>query len=253
MKSNLFLLTAFFSLFFLTYTQKTIPKYDFIHDNLFFMKDPNLSRNLSYGSPELPRHLYDLKSNREFPFSPNLNSVLPPGLTFNGYNPVTLENSVVQMVSCATQLNGYEDKDLGVFNLEPNLYCNPLTTRFIPGLTCCAPQPPDQIAVRLLLFKPKTSQVTELDFRARRRPNILPDTGKIVYLIHGYLDNVTDSKWIQPVARAWNQRGASVIAVDWKFGCQDFFQATSNVRTVGAVVGLSIVNWRVSVSLVLSS
>lgn len=229
----------------------TIPDEDFIHDSEFFMQDPEVRKNLTYGSPVLPRHLYDLKidprqvTGRQFPISPNLNSVLPPGLTFNGYNPVALEASVLQMEKCATQLGGYRDPDLGVMKLEPNLFCTPSTARFIPGLTCCAPQPPDQFAIRLLLFKPRTSRVTELNFRSKTRPITLPDHGRIVYLIHGWLDNVTDSKWVQPVARAFNDRGAHVILVDWKFGNSDYFQAASNCRTVGAVVGLTIINWRV--------
>ena len=146
---------------------------------------------------------------------------------------------------CVSNPNGFNDPDLGRFRLDPELYCNPATTRFIPGLTCCAPQSPEDNGIRLLLFQ-RGKKPLELNWRQRRRPEELGSRERIVYLINGYLDNVTDSVWIQPTARAWNRRGASVIVIDWRYGSNAFFVACSNVRTVGAVVGFTIINWRVN-------
>ena len=174
------------------------------------------------------------QDSRAFPFSPNLNSVLPLGLQFQGFNPNALENAVLRLMTCASQLDGFTDKDLGAFNLDPSIYCTPQTTRFIPEITCCAPQPPERIPPRLLFFQPGTLQVTELDLRAKGRPRILSNQGKVVYLIHGYLDSVTDSVWIRPVARAWNDRGANVIADDWRFGSVYYFQSLANASVTGS-------------------
>ena len=280
---TLFIVMFLFSIKLMNGTIK-VTNEDLIHDTFFFLQNESFKNSLKYGSKYLPRHLYDFnritsKSRTNEIVSSgetSLNQVLPVGLQNPVVDPKFLLTAIVQLTDCATH-EGYSDPDLGTFNLDPEIYCTPLTLRFIPFITCCAPETPEQISIRLLLFLPNTpssqsdfglpssydrpvygrpgnvdfNQGTELNWRSKRRPQLIPPKGKIVYLIHGLAENVTDSVWLRPVALAWNARGAAVIIVDWKFGARAYPpQVAVNVRTVGAVVGYSIVTWKVTKNLV---
>ena len=51
---------------------------------------------------------------------------------------------------------------------------------------------------------------------------------------------------MQPVRVAYQKLGADVILIDWRKGNQfNYWQASSNVRTVGAMVGQLITKWNI--------
>lgn len=70
---------------------------------------------------------------------------------------------------------------------------------------------------------------------------------KIVYLAHGFMETIGSSKWVNKTRDGYLRRGASVVVVDWGHLNQiQYFQAISNLRTVGRVIGYSILQWGVS-------
>ena len=132
--------------------------------------------------------------------------------------------------------------------LEPLLYCDPKTYRFVRGLTCCAPQAPSNNFPRFYLYTP-TSNVkkngTLLNWRRVSDGKRLGE-GPVVYLIHGWSETFETSVWLQSAIYAWTRkRLRNVVFVDWSGdeGNKYYFQTAANVRTVGRAVGHSILNW----------
>lgn len=276
---------------------------DVNHDADYFLSNESFKSSLKYGSPFLPRHLYDF-SHLYAKYNPirtrstyNITTSTRHDFdTINanrdivyGYSPypkywhlppdflkLALINMMVTMEPCltsSTSTTGFTDPDLGTFNLDPDIYCQPASTRFIPGSTCCLPRRPRQLALRLLLFPSGRGKyfnynhydyhlngearavntnygpvdgppVTELYWRSKSRPPLVPSKGKVVFLIHGGGDNVNTSQWLRPAARAWNEKGATVLVLDWKDTARAYtFQAVADIRVIGAIIGHTLIKW----------
>ena len=160
-----------------------------------------------------------------------------------------------QMKPCLYNPFGYNDPDLGHVGLEPILYCDPRTFRFIRAFTCCSPSPPTPNFPLLRLYKPNNSDRDEsnfegiiLNWRDRTEAGKL-DPGQVVYLIHGWSEKLNTSVWLKSAVEAWTKkRNTQVIVVDWTMenGNKYYFQTAANVRTVGKVIGFSILNWNIN-------
>lgn len=158
-----------------------------------------------------------------------------------------------QIKPCLYHPFGYDDSDLGHVSLEPIQYCDPRTFRFIRAFTCCSPAPPTKNFPLLRLYKPVDStrdydynnEGVVLNWRDRSEKRKL-DPGPVVYLVHGWSEKLNTSVWLKPAVEAWTRtRGRQVIVVDWTGdnGNKYYFQTAANVRTVGKVIGFSILNW----------
>ena len=62
---------------------------------------------------------------------------------------------------------------------------------------------------------------------------------KVVIATHGYLERANPGTWIYNLKNGWLERDAShVVIVDWKKGNRvNYFQAASNVRVIGMMIG----------------
>lgn len=132
-------------------------------------------------------------------------------------------------------------------DLNPELYCDPRTFRFVPGFTCCTPEPPEVLKPVFTLhrrFKPP--QI--LDWTDPRESKKI-GYGKVIILVHGWSETLETSVWIMHAAKAFVSRGFPTIVVDWREGNKYYFQTCANVRTIGAVIGYSILAWKVRLSL----
>lgn len=91
-----------------------------------------------------------------------------------------------------------------------------------------------------------------LDFRNRGEKSLLPKSGRIVFIIHGWVEKMNTSPWMVPMKDAFLSTGQAdaVVFVDWRYGNQiHYWQAAANVRVVGAIIGRAILNWDVSFNL----
>ena len=156
-----------------------------------------------------------------------------------------------QIKSCLYNPFGYDDPDLGHVSLEPIHYCDPRTFRFIRAFTCCSPAPPTKNFPLLRLYKPvdgirdANDGGIILNWRDRTEKRKL-DPGHVVFLVHGWSEKLNTSVWLKNAVEAWTKsRGRQVIVVDWTGdnGNKYYFQTAANVRTVGKVIGFSIMNW----------
>lgn len=133
-------------------------------------------------------------------------------------------------------------------NLDPVNYCNPRTLRFLKGISCCAPQAPTDNFPLFRLYTSDsdvTGDGTPLNWRNGSEVYKLGD-GQIIYLIHGWSETFNTSLWLQKGVEAWTRaRNRTVIVVDWSGdeGNKYYFQTAVNARTVGMVVGFSILKW----------
>lgn len=131
-------------------------------------------------------------------------------------------------------------------SLNPELYCDPRTFRFVLGYTCCSPEPPEVLKpVFTLHRKSKPPQV--IDWKDSREAKKI-GYGKVIILVHGWSETLETSVWIMHAAKAFVSRGFPTIVVDWREGNKYYFQTCANVRTIGAVIGYSILTWKVSTS-----
>ena len=116
----------------------------------------------------------------------------------------------------------------------------------IPGLTCCSPQSPDMIDTKLLLFR-KNRGVFYLDWRNPNHGDLLRNETRVVFVAHGYLEKISFSQWITDLVTGYNEMGYAVVVVDWRGGNSlQYWQATANIRTVGATLAHAIGSWNIA-------
>ena len=106
---------------------------------------------------------------------------------------------------------------------------------------CCIPQKPKDIGVRFHIFTQDESHtpVTMTWEGINTRRDYLVNPTKVVIVTHGYLERANPGTWIYDFKNGWLHRDAShVIIVDWKQGNRiNYFQAASNVRILGMMIG----------------
>ena len=65
-------------------------------------------------------------------------------------------------------------------------------------------------------------------------------------MTHGWIENMASTNWITAVRDAYNDKGLPVILIDWRRGNGiQYWQASANLRIVGAMVGKAIMNWNI--------
>lgn len=141
---------------------------------------------------------------------------------------------------------GYSAPYIGHVTLEPLKYCDVRTFRFIKGVTCCGPQPPNETFPAFRLYLPGQENPpngTILDWRDPSEVSKIME-GKVIFLIHGWSENVNTSVWLRKAVDGWTcKRNTQVIVVDWHEGNKYYFQTIANVRTIGKVIGYALINW----------
>lgn len=164
-------------------------------------------------------------------------------------NKITRRKTVIVKVM-PRELNGCllvdktDDQYLGSLYRNKSFYCTSRTQRVPANVRCCTPR--DSSQVRLLISKTGMAE-KEVKFYDQEGMNLLKTSPVIVYVVHGFEEKISTSAWVNRVRDAYVKIGAGVVVVDWGTLNQDpYFQAIANVRTVGAVVGSSILKWDVS-------
>ena len=106
---------------------------------------------------------------------------------------------------------------------------------------------PEAMGVQLRLSHLKQREERLLDFRdPGDRVHLLP-TGRVVFIIHGWLERTTSHRWIVTMRDTFVSYGESVIVVDWRKGnAGQYWQSLSNTRVVGAMLGRAILNWDIA-------
>lgn len=121
------------------------------------------------------------------------------------------------------------------------------TVRNVPGVTCCAPQNPDIIDTKLLFFR-RGNKTRVLNWRNPEEANDLQtESGRIVFIVHGWTEKISFSQWITDMVNGFTAMGDGAIVVDWRGGNSiHYWQASANIRTVGAVIGHAIGSWGIA-------
>ena len=141
---------------------------------------------------------------------------------------------------------GFTDPHIGKMELNPELYCDTRTFRFVPGYTCCSPEPPNVLKPVFILHRKSKAPVI-LDWTDPKEARKI-GYGKVIILVHGWSETLDTSVWIKHAAEAFVSRGFPTVVVDWREGNKYYFQTCANVRTIGAVIGYSILVWKVWMS-----
>ena len=173
-------------------------------------------------------------------------------LTFtaiDGGNPLTAAQGFGTLKSAykCMAANGYTDPDLGTVRLaadacQTNLQTGVWCPRMI---MCCQPQKPSEVIYQYRFYD-KSGQLSQLTWNDKTVPAGFAQCSKIVFVIHGYLENLDMSSWPKIIIDGWVSRGACVIGVDWRLGNGvQYFQSSANVETVGRAVAVSINNWQI--------
>ena len=89
----------------------------------------------------------------------------------------------------------HSDKYLGTLYKNESFYCNTDTQRVPVGIFCCSPQPPDK--VRFFAYTPDGNMDdTEIKFYHEDGAKMFEDQIKVVYIIHGFMERITNSRFI---------------------------------------------------------
>lgn len=135
----------------------------------------------------------------------------------------------------------WTDKYLGTVRRDGHKYCDPNCGRIVSGFLCCIPQKPKDVDVKFQIYRrdrhhtPETLSWEEIN----ERWDYLQNPTKVVIATHGFLERAEPGSWINELKNGWLQRDAShVIIVDWRRGNRiNYFQAASNVRVIGMMIG----------------
>jgi hypothetical protein len=141
----------------------------------------------------------------------------------------TLGSILTSAENCITNNEGYNDPDLGDFRTTKNsIYCSSNCTR---NIICCSPQPVKELDVQFIYSNSKTSS------KKIGLNDGLNSKKKIVWIVHGFLNDYTQDDNFNDTKDAYIDRGFDVVVVDWSKGNKLYLQSTANVRVVGALVG----------------
>ena len=104
------------------------------------------------------------------------------------------------------------DRYLGAINRNASYFCTIQTQRVPVGVFCCTPSSSD--TVRLLVSTPSTGE-TEIKFHDASGAKYLKNETKVVFIAHGWIENVTTSMWVNRTRDGFLERGCAVVVVDW--------------------------------------
>ena len=156
--------------------------------------------------------------------------------------PDTVEGILGDIVDfaeyCLTKGSGWQDPLLGDFRTTKNSpYCSSNCTR---SKTCCNPQDENELDVKFIYATTKQNgdKIRYNDQQSRKWVQ-MSNNKTLVWIVHGFTDNVTERQLFNDTRDAFLDRGDyDVILVDWSKGAdQKYYQSVANVRVVGAIVG----------------
>ena len=150
---------------------------------------------------------------------------------------VVLNNYQASLSNCISKGSGWQDYILGDFRTKKNSpYCSSNCSR---SLTCCTPQRESEIAVKFIYSTSKTNGARIRFNDDVSRQWVQSSSNKtLVWIVHGFRDNVTRRAVFNETKDAFIDRGDyDVILVDWSRGNKEYFQSLANVRVIGAIVG----------------
>jgi hypothetical protein len=160
----------------------------------------------------------------------------------------TLTTLLTSINTCSSLNDGWSDPYLGDFSKsQDSPYCSQNCSR---NFYCCVPETPEKMDVRFLFFTRKERKtiggfVTSVD---QGLYNYIHSTKnkKIVWIVHGFLNDIRlDPVW-NNTAKAYLDRGYDVFLVDWSKGNRLYLQSIANVRVVGALIGRMMLRLRVT-------
>lgn len=118
--------------------------------------------------------------------------------------------------------------------------------RAIPGVLCCNPSRAEHMDVR---FRLKLQDQSErlLNFRDPKDAKYLTASGRVVFIVHGFMERMSSAKWLTEMRTGFADRGENPILVDWRKGnAGHYWQAMANTRVVAAVIGRAVLNWGIA-------
>lgn len=98
-----------------------------------------------------------------------------------------------------------------------------------------------------LRLKVKGQPERLLNFRDPTDRQYLTSPGRVVFIIHGWLEKMSALKWITDMRDGFVDLNENVIVVDWRRGnAVHYWQAVANTRVVAAIIGRAILNWEIA-------
>jgi hypothetical protein len=86
-----------------------------------------------------------------------------------------------------------------------------------------------------------------LNFRDPEDRKYLTAPGRIVFIIHGWVEKMSALKWITDMRDGFVDLDENAIVVDWRRGNSvHYWQAIANTRVVAAIIGRAIINWGIA-------
>ena len=132
-----------------------------------------------------------------------------------------------QLGNCLTG-TVYSDPQLGTFPSVIDHTC---------GSSPCVPESPNVIGVRFFLSRAKDGRDYQIKYGDETAKEMLADAQKVVFSIHGWIENYKMDPELNETRDGWIQRGIDFITVDWSGGNINFESAASNTRIIGAMTG----------------
>lgn len=175
---------------------------------------------------------------------PGISRTISP-LTNNSLTYDVLQTGL-SFEDCLVANDSYDER-IGLVSTNESYYCDPKVARIIRGVFCCTPQTPDSLGVTYFWSQPGVGGEQEIRFDDIQMKHQFLDVQKVVFVTHGWLGTSAVSPFINLTRKGWLERGAHVVLVDWYPANQgSYWQSMANVRSVGAMIGYSMILWDVS-------
>lgn len=105
---------------------------------------------------------------------------------------------------------------------------------------------PELLDVKLRL-KIKGEPERLLNFRSPEDRKYLTAPGRVVFIVHGWIEKMSNMRWITDMREGFEDLDENAIIVDWRRGnAVHYWQAVANTRVVAAIIGRAILNWEVA-------
>lgn len=140
----------------------------------------------------------------------------------------------------------FTDDTIGTIKLEKDLYCQKESFTSRVGVTCCHPTSPKELGLKWILHCKNHPDGKEIEWN-KDKP--FEEKSKVWFLIHGWLEDPTawPNKMAEEILKM--DPDAEVIVVDWSVKPLKegwfYMQSAADLRTMGAMVGSSILRWKI--------
>lgn len=96
-------------------------------------------------------------------------------------------------------------------------------------------------------LKLKNQSERLLNFRDPEDRRFLTAKGRVVFIVHGFMERMSSAKWITEMRTGFANRDENAILVDWRKGnAGHYWQSMANTRVVAAMIGRAILNWDIA-------